>query len=338
MSADLASRPRDDVGTTRPARSVSLAKFTEKYALVILLLLAVVVFGVLPQTSGAFLNPANLSVLASNQSVIALIAIGSLLPLICGELDLSAAPIAGLTGLVCAGVASRHDASFLLSAVVALGAALVVGLFNGFLIAYVGVGSIVVTLGTATVIQAFVSWYSDNQTIVTGIPPTLISLGRDAPLGIPATILVVVVVAALVWYLLDQTPLGRHYYFVGENPRAASLIGIPVRRQVMSSFVISALVGGGAGLLQVGVAGSASPQVGPGFVLPALAAAFLGATSFKPGFFNVAGTLVAVLFVAVIVNGLTLLGAADWMRPAVDGASLLLAVIISRLMARRRGL
>ncbi len=332
---DVSQAPRTEPRTCPTNRLVSLV---ERYALVGLLVAAIVTFGMLPQTTEAFLNHANLSVLVSNQSVIAMIAIGSILPLICGQIDLSVAPVAGLAGLVCAGVSSRHDTNFIVAAALALGVAVLVGLLNGFLVAYVGVGSIVTTLGAATLIQALVSWYSNSETIVTGIPDQLITIGRSAPWGIPSTVLVVLLVATLVGYLLNQTPIGRHYYFVGENPRAATLAGIPVKRQVLSSFVLASLIGGVAGLVQVGVAGSASPQVGPGFTLPALAAAFLGATAIKSGSFNVAGTLIAVLFVAVIVNGLTLLGTRDWMRPAVDGASLIAAVTIARLMAKRRGL
>jgi ribose transport system permease protein len=145
----------------------------------------------------------------------------------------------------------------------------------------------------------------------------------------------VVAVSAVVGYFLQQTPAGRHLYFIGANPRAAELVGLSVRRHVFASFVTSGFIAGAAGILQVAIAGNASPQVGPGFTLPALAAAFLGATAIVPGRFNVLGTLVAVLFVAIMVNGLTLLGAADWVQPLVNAISLLAAVTIATVAARR---
>lgn len=316
-------------------RRVSPVAIAERYALVVLLLVLFALFAALPQTGDAFLTSANLKTLISNQSVVALVALASIVPLIAGEIDLSAASIAGFSGLIAAGLASTNgwNVPAIMIAGVAVGAA--TGVVNGFLVAYIGVGSIVATLGTSTVILAIVTWYSAGQTIVSGIPQGLLELGAGDWFGIPRAIYYVVVISALLWYLLQQTPQGRHLYFIGANAKAAELVGLAVRRYTMSSFIIAGIIAGAAGLLQVAISGSASPQVGPGFTLPALAAAFLGATVINPGRFNVIGTIVAVLFVAIIVNGLTLLGAADWIQPLVNGLSLLAAVVIATVAGRR---
>jgi ribose transport system permease protein len=120
------------------------------------------------------------------------------------------------------------------------------------------------------------------------------------------------------------------------SPGAARLVGLNVDRYVWSSFVVSGGLAGVAGILLLARSGIANPQAGPGFTLAALSAAFLGATAIRPGTFNVAGTLMGVLFVAVSVNGLVLSGAADWVEPTFNGAALLGAVALSAAIARRR--
>ena len=308
----------------------------ERYALVLLGVCLVVLFSSLEGSREAFLSTANIRTLLGNQSVVALIAIASIIPLVTGQIDLSAGPMAGMAGVVTAGLCSFHDFSLVPAVLVALLVGAVIGLVNGYLVSYVGVGAIIVTLGSATLIQAAVSWFSQDRTIVSGIPERLAALGSGSFLGVPLAVFYVIVVSLVAHYLLCQTPPGRHLYFVGANPRASRLVGLRVERLTLASFVASAVTASMAGILQVALAGSASPQVGPNFTLPALAAAFLGATVIRPGTFNVPGTLVAVLFVAVVVNGLTLLGAASWLQPAVNGMSLLVAVVIATVAGRRR--
>lgn len=319
-----------------PRARRSLALIFERYALVLVLIATVVLFSALSQTGAVFRSEANLRALLSNQAVIALVALASIVPLIAGQIDLSVGPVAGLCGLLSAGLSAHNGYPPLLAILIGIGAGAIVGLVNGILIAYLDVGAIVATLGTATLIQAIVSWYSKNQTIVAGIPRLFINLGAGNVWGIPRTVYYLIGVSALLYYALQQTPFGRHLYYIGENRQAIELLGIPVKAYVCASFVVSGVIGAAAGVLQVAIAGSASPDVGPGFTLPALAAAFLGATAIRPGRFNVVGTLTAIFLVAVIVNGLTLLGVADWMQPAVNGASLLLAVVVGAVASRRR--
>lgn len=314
----------------------SVASLLERYALVLLLIAAIVLFSVQGQTGDVFRSEANVRALLSNQAVIALVALASIVPLIAGQIDLCVGPIAGLCGLLAAGLSANSGYPALLAILLGIGAGAVVGLVNGILIAYLDVGAIVATLGTATLIQAIASWYSKDQTIVAGIPHLFISLGAGNVGGIPRTVYYLIGVSALLYYVLQQTPFGRHLCYIGENRQAIELLGIPVKAYVCASFVVSGVIGAAAGVLQVAIAGSASPGVGPGFTLPALAAAFLGATAIRPGRFNVIGTLTAIFLVAVIVNGLTLLGAATWLQPAVNGASLLLAVVVGAVATRRR--
>jgi ribose transport system permease protein len=139
----------------------------------------------------------------------------------------------------------------------------------------------------------------------------------------------------VLWYLTERTPVGRQVVSIGLNKEAARLMGIRTRGLVVASFVTSGLLAGFAGVLLLGRVGSASSGVGPTFLLPALAAGFLGATAIKVGRFNVVGTVIAVALVAVGLNGLQLNGVPVWVEPVFDGAVLAVAVGASRIAVLR---
>ena len=145
-----------------------------------------------------------------------------------------------------------------------------------------------------------------------------------------------IIVGLVVWYTLAHTPFGRYLESIGSNEEAARLVGINVTRMIWASFVISGVLGAIAGVLETSRAGSASAETGAAFLFPAFTAVFLGATTIRPGRYNVWGTLVGTYFVAISVSGLTLLGANIWVSPTFNGVALLVAVALSPLIARAR--
>jgi ribose transport system permease protein len=165
----------------------------------------------------------------------------------------------------------------------------------------------------------------------------LVRIGTNSWLGVPYLGWILLLVALFVGWLLRSTLFGRRLTQVGSNSRAAHIVGVNVSRTVLLGFVCSGALAGLAGVLLFAQTGAANPQVGAGYTLPALAAAFLGATTIRPGSFNVLGTLVGVFFVGVAVNGLTLAGAADWVQPVFNGGALVLAVALSSILGRRAG-
>jgi ribose transport system permease protein len=188
----------------------------------------------------------------------------------------------------------------------------------------------------ATLVGGLVSLYSKDQVIL-GVPASLTRFGTLNWLGVPRVVWLLAVVALVTGYVLRHTVYGRRLLAVGANPRSARLVGIPVPLVVMLSFVLAGALAGIAGAVELARTGSGNPQVGPGYTLSALAAAFLGSTTIRPGRFNVPGTIVGVFFVAISVNGLTLAGAADWVDPVFNGAAVVIAVSVSTLLAHRRG-
>jgi ribose transport system permease protein len=199
------------------------------------------------------------------------------------------------------------------------------------------VNSLIVTLGVASVLAGIVQWYTGGLSISNGIPQSFIDLGAGEWLGLPKTIYYLAGVAIILYYVLEHTPFGRYLQSVGSNREAARLVGLPVERLVLLSFVCSGALAGVAGVLLASHNGSASPQLGTVVTtLGALAAAYLGATSIKPGRFNVLGTLIAVFFLAFTVTGLSLAGVANWINDVFNGAALFVAVLISTIIGRKR--
>jgi ribose/xylose/arabinose/galactoside ABC-type transport system permease subunit len=213
----------------------------------------------------------------------------------------------------------------------------VIGLANGVLVTRFRLNSFVTTLAVATLLGGLIQWYTGGQTILVGISPDLVVFGSSTVAGIPRVVVVVAVIAAVLWYVLSHTPYGRSLYAIGANRRAAALVGIRSDRYVTISFTMAGTLASVVGILQLARTGSATADSGTSLLFPALAAAFLGATAMRPGFFNVVGTLIGVLFVSVAVSGLTLAGAQAWVSPVFNGAALLAAVGLSSYLGRHRG-
>lgn len=316
----------------RPGRRLALT-VVERFGLPVLL--AGVFFYFSITQADTFPTLANAQSIMSTQSVLAILAVGAILPFVAGQFDLSLPSILGLTHVVAATLMTNgHSLAVSASAAVLVGG--IVGLVNGLVVTRLGVNSIITTLGTASLVQGFTMYISDGATIATGLSQTLLEFGYENFLGVPRIAYVAGVVALLIGYVLTQTPLGRSLEAIGTNRSAARLVGLPEGRLTVYAFVIAGAIGGVAGVTQVAASGAGSPTFGPGLLLPLLTAVFLGATTIKPGRYSVTGTLLAVLFLALSLSGLALAGAPSFVEPMYNGAALILAVAVSTLARRRR--
>jgi ribose transport system permease protein len=344
MTTNQTEHAASDGAATPPAtsdvpsmrRGPQVAWLAERYGLPLLLVALFVFFSVLPSTATSFSTAANLRNVAANESIIALASLAAIAPLIAGQFDVSVGAVVGMSQIAAAG-AMAGGLSLFEALALALALSAAVGAVNGWLVAYLGTNSFITTLASGTLLGGLVSLYTHDQPILQGISPFLVSFGQGDLLGVPRVVWLVAAVAVVLGYGLGWTVPGRQLASVGSNPRAAALVGMPVRRIVLSSFIASALLAGLAGIVQVARTGTGDPTIGSSYTLAALSAAFLGATAVRPGRFNVAGTLIGVAFVAISVNGLTLAGAADWVDPVFNGAALTLAVAASTVFRRQRG-
>lgn len=308
----------------------------ERNALLALLIAVVVFFAVFPKSSEVFLSQGNVRVLLGNQSVVALLALAAILPLVTGYFDFSLGANSAISTVLAAGLMSFHHVPLAATIVICIVIGGAIGAVNGVLVTRFGLNSFVTTLGMATLLGGLIQWYTGGQTITNGIDPALPSFGGSTWFGLPRVVYVVALATIVLWYVLAQTPFGRSLYAIGSNPRSARLVGVRVNRSVWTTFVLAGALAGVAGVLQLARTGSATADTGTNLLFPALAAAFLGATSVVPGFFNPVGTIIGVLFVSVSVSGLTLSGASAWVSPVFNGAALLIAVALSRYLGRHR--
>jgi ribose transport system permease protein len=218
---------------------------------------------------------------------------------------------------------------------VGLVVALLAGSLNAFLVAKLRLNGFIATLGTYTLLGGLLELYT-NGTSIFGIPSSFGNWGSESWLEIPRPFWLLMVVAIVIWYVLLHTPPGRQLEAIGSNESAARLVGIPVDRLVALSFLGSSLVAGIAGALLTSRQGGADPTVATAYLFPALAAVFLGATTIRPGRYNVWGTVIGIFTLAVAINGFTFLGAQAWVTQVFNGGALVVAVATSTLMGRRR--
>lgn len=288
-----------------------------------LLALFIVVFGI--WTPHLFLTLATVQSVASQQATTAMLAIAVLIPIAAGAYDLSVGATINLSTIICVWLQTVRGWSMWPAIVVAVGACVVVGIVNGFVIVRLRVNSFIATLGMGSIITAV-------QDIVSGQnqpnPPTTTSWTNLTQLnvaGFQIIVLYLLVLALIVWWALDHTPAGRYLYAIGGNPEASRLAGVAVGRYTWCAMIASAAVAGVAGVFYASQTGP-SLTFGAGLLLPAFAAVFLGSTQIKPGRFNLWGTMLAIYVLAVGVKGLQLITGVQWLAEMFNGVALVGAV------------
>lgn len=329
-----ATAPRDTAGTRSRGRRKPLRFYLEAYAFLGLLVLAFVFFSVWPQTAAVFPSTANLQILFGSSTVAAIAALGTLVPLVCNEWDLSIGASAALSSVFAAVVLTNGTSPFL-AVLLGIGIGLAVGIVNAILVTRLQVNAVISTLGVSIIIAGVISLKTGGVTVAGSIPTAVTDFGTGTWLGIPFTVMALAVVAVFTFYLLEHTPFGRYVYALGSNRAAARLTGIRIKLVVGSTFLIAGALCGAAGVLQVARAGGANPNLANSIMLPAIAAAFLSAAAIRPGRFNVWGTLVAVYFLATLTNGLNLAGAPPYVASFVNGAALIIGVGVAARLGGR---
>lgn len=303
-----------------------------RYGVVIVWILAFAFFSALaPRT---FLSTSNLAAMLSSQASLLLLSLAVVPVLAAGEIDLSVAGVMTITGTVVGQLNGVMKVDITVSVVIGLLVALAVGLVNAILTIYVGVQSIVVTLGMSTLLVGVAQWVSNKLTI-TGVSQDLGRIVNAPFLGISVGFWFSILVGVVLWYLYRHTAVGRHIVFIGKNAEVARLSGLPVDRLKVGAFLLTSFLAGLSGVMIVAIAGGLQPTSLQTLLLPAFAGAFLGQAVIDPGSNNPLGTIIAVLFLATGINGLVLLGADTWVNDVFYGAAVVIAVTVSRVASAR---
>ena len=303
------------------------------YALPIFLAVFVAVFCFLLPDS--FATADNFRSILDDQSVVVIAAFAAMLPLIVGQFDLSIGANAALSNTLVVGLCVNEGWPIGLAFAAAVLVSVFVGLVNGLLVIKLQVNAFVATLGMATILAGMASLYTGDTSVVNA-PDSLTAIARTEVLGISLAVVYMVVIAAVLFVVLRHLTFGRKMYGVGGNRRAAELTGVPANSYIIGSFVAAGLMAGLAGAILGSKLGASAGDPASALLLPAFAAAFLGATTLTPGRFNVLGTVIAVYFLAVAISGLQQLGAAPWVEPTFNGVALIVAVASSGLAFRTR--
>ncbi|MDA0166853.1 ABC transporter permease [Solirubrobacter ginsenosidimutans] len=273
--------------------------------------------------------------LLANSALTALVAIAVTIPLAAGTFNLAVGTEVGMAAIVSAWLLESFHLSVVPTLVLTLLAGCAIGGVSGALIVRARIDSFIATLGMSSVLLALVAWISGGQQIL-NLPGSFQSLATNELLGLAYPVWIMLAVGLVVWYVLQRTPTGRRVYATGGNVSAARLAGVRTSRVIVLSLVSCGAIAALAGLLTSAQLAVGDPTVGPGYLLPAYAAAFLGSTQFHGGRYNVWGAVIAVLVLAVGVKGLQLAGAPVWIPDLFNGVALLLAVGLSKYQRTAR--
>ena len=310
------------------------------------LIVLIIVFSLM---SDKFLSADNLIIMTKHVAYNAILALGMLLVIITGGIDLSVGSIVGLSGVV-AGVllqgwqlsifdVTAYPAVWVVI-LVALAIGALVGMLNGLLITRFNVAPFIATLGTMYIARGTALLISNGATFpkLQGDPElgntgfSFLGLGR--PLGIPTAIWIMVIFAVAIWFLTRMTSFGRWLYATGGNERASELSGVPVKSVKMRVYIISGICAAMAGLIIASELTSAAPQTGTSFEMNAIAAVVIGGASLAGGRGSVKGALIGAFVIGFLSDGLVLVGVSSFWQTVIKGLVIVLAVILDQSQER----
>lgn len=318
-----------------PARTFDTFRSLGRHEQVPLLLALIIICLYLSvATGGLFFTPDNLTNVLRASSVELIAALGMTVALISGQVDLS---IGSLLAVVGVGTVTAYNSTGSVAIAVLAGLCLgiVVGIINGALVTRLGINSIITTLGMMAVLRGF-GYLSTNARAVQTEGDALrnIGVGYIGPVPVPVAIALAVLI--FVYVLLNRTVFGRYLYAAGGNPEAARSAGLPVNKIYIGAFVIVAGAAAISGIITAGRLDSFQPTIGIGFELNVIAAVILGGTRLSGGEGSVSGTVLGVLILGVLSNGLVLLDVNTFWQEVVRGTVIILAVALDEFRRRRR--
>lgn len=278
----------------------------------------------------AFLQVNNLLNLMRQLIINGFIALGMTFVILTGGIDLSVGSTLALTSAIFAGLL-QGGMPTILAILIALGLGLILGLVNGILITKGKLAPFIVTLATMTIFRGLTLVYMDGRPIAGPKDDFAFQfLGKGQFFGIPFQVILFIIAYLILWILLTKTSNGRKIYAVGGNEKASFISGIKIDKVKILVYVISALMAVLSGLVLTSRLNSAQPTAGSAYEMDAIAAVVLGGTSMTGGSGSLTGTLIGILILGVLNNGLNLLGVSSFYQQIVKGVVILIAVLIDR--------
>lgn len=325
------AEPPPAVGKPRVAITKRLNIVRDVLPLVALLAL-IVFFSVRAE---AFLSAANLTLISGQAGILLLASLGATLVIVAGSVDLSVGSIALLTGAVLASLINAGIGNPILVVLIAIAVGAAIGLLNGVVFAYGRVPSFIATLGTLSLFAGI------GLTILQGSTINFTDQGiRDLAIGqlipnVQNAALIAIVAFLVVWFFARRTRFGLYVYAVGGNERVVELAGVSTRRVKVLILIVSGITAGLAGLLLTAQLGAAGPTTGSTILLDSVAAIVIGGTALSGGVGGVGRTVLGVLILTVLSNGLNQIGAADYTQTIIKGLVIIVAAVFTMASQRK---
>jgi len=336
-----------------PARSFNLNAVLIEGRALIALVIIVAIFAVL---SDNYLTTGNLTTITKQVAFNAIVALGMLMVILNGGIDLSVGSTVGLTAAVAGNLFRGLDLPLSQAimfppvwviVILSVAVGMLVGYLNGLLIAKLNLAPFIVTLGMLYVARGLTQVLLNGQNITNELSgqPYLGNTGffdvfASRPLGLPISAWVMIILAVVFSLLLTRTPFGRWLYATGSNERAAQLSGVPVKRVQTRIYVISGFCAGVVGILQMANISSSTADLGQFYELNAIAAVVIGGAALSGGRGSVRGTIIGAFVIGFLANGLVIVGVSPFWQQVITGAVIILAVAvdqIQQIIQRRRG-
>ncbi|MFP4534919.1 MAG: ABC transporter permease [Spirochaetaceae bacterium] len=289
----------------------------------------VVVCAVLAVLSPVFLTMNNVLNVIRQSSIIGIMAVGVTFVILSGGIDLSVGSVMAVSGMIAAG-SLDSGAGVGAAILIALAVGVAAGLINGLLVTVAGITPFVVTLGMMSIARGATLLYSQGYPI-SGFTDAFRFIGGGYILGIPFPVIMLLGIVAIAWVVLTQTRLGRYTYAIGGNEETVKLSGINSSFFKTMVYVISGATAGISALILTSRLNSAGPTAGLTYELTVIASVVIGGTSLSGGRGTVWGSLIGALLIAVINNGMNLLGISPYFQELARGVIIILAVYIDRL-------
>ncbi len=287
-------------------------------------------------TPDTFLTETTFRLVFRSGVITCVLALAFLVPLTAGAYDLSIGAVMSLALGLMVYLSIHTGIPTPVAALLVIAICAACGAVSGFIIVRLHVNSFIATLGVSQLLLGAVLLLSNNTQLVGQLPQSWSNLGNNDLLGIPIVVFFLLALALVLWYVLEFTRIGRYLFATGGNPDAARLAGVPTGRVIWLAFIASGTIAGLAGVIFSMQSGLYSSSIGPGYLFPAVAAVFLGASqlSQRP---NVWGTLIAYFALAFGIQGLVLSAssASVWSQPLFQGLSLIIAVALASRPAVR---
>ena len=324
--------------SARPSRSALARPIeafgTHNFSLLIALAILIAIFGML--RPDVFFLPRNISNIGQAIAILGVLATAQTIVIVSGGLDISVGSVLGMS-TVCIALGVAATGSTMIAILFGIGVSALMGIINGLIITFGRVNAVIATLGTMAAFRG-VAFIISNGRSIPIFDPNLRFIGDGLILGIPVTIVVLLLVAAIFYVLMRYTIVGRNIYAIGGNPLVARLAGLPIRTYQISIYALSGAAAGLAGMLLAARTGSGQPLSGSqGAELEAITAAVLGGCALTGGKGTIIGAMLGVLIIGVLNNGMILTSVPTFYQMVAKGVLLIAAVMIAEYQSRRYG-